>query len=84
MEPVSGVSFTAPPPHLIADVQDSIREAVAQLPPGAKGAIVGVTTEQGVNAAVVTRFAHVWIVQAWIGKAWGAPLAGGAAVTRSW
>lgn len=84
MADTRGVAFTEPPPHLIADVQQSIQQAVAQLPPDAKGAIVGVTTAQGVNAAVVARLEHGWMVQSWIGKDWHAPLSGGAAVTKSW
>jgi hypothetical protein len=83
-EPIKGVAFNAPPMQLVGDIRSSIDQAVAQLPADKRGALVGVATEQGVNAAIVAKLDHGWTVQSWIGKAWGGAVQGGAQVMKAW
>lgn len=82
----SGVAFTAPPTHLISDARRIIEAASAQLPPGARGGIIGLVSDTGVNAAVVNKIGNRFAVGAWIGKesGWGTRLTGGAVVQASW
>lgn len=84
MADTKGVAFNDPPAHLIPDIRKSIDLAVAQLPDWKRGAVVGVATEAGVNAAVVAKLDHGWTVTSWIGKTWHAPVSEGASVMRSW
>lgn len=81
----NGVAFNAPPPHLIPDLQHSIATALQTLPPDKRGALVGIVTETGVNAAIVARVNDVWAVQAWVGKSWGEKhVEAGAQIRASW
>lgn len=84
MTDTKGVAFNPPPAALIKDVQQSIKLAVAQLPPQSKGAIVGVVTESGVNAAVVAKLDRGWTVTSFIGKTWQGPVTAGASVLKVW
>lgn len=77
-----GVAFNAPPEHLIPDIQASIGKAVAALPTDAKGAIVALVTDKGVNAAFIFKAPHGFEVAAWIGKSWGEELTAGAEVMK--
>lgn len=79
-----GVAFSAPGPELVPSITASIRRAVESLPAGSRGAIVGVATQDGVNAAIVARFDHGWDVQAWVGKRWAGPLEAGVQVQKVW
>ena len=81
---MTGVAFTQPPDHLIPDISASIQRALATLPQGKSGALVGVATTSGVNAAVVARINDTWTVQAWIGKTWTGPVTGGAQILATW
>jgi len=81
---MTGVAFTQPPDHLIPDISASIAKAVAALPQGKSGALVGVATNAGVNAAVVAKVNDVWTIQAFIGKTWKGPVTGGAQILATW
>ena len=80
----AGVQFTAPPPHLFADVLAEVAHATATLPPGKRGAIVGVVTLTGANAAVVAKIGGEWVVTAFVAKKWSEPVSGGATISHSW
>jgi hypothetical protein len=67
----NGVAFNPPPASLFKQAMDKINEHVATLPPDADGAIVGVATNKGVNAAIVLKAPGGFEVQGWIGKNWG-------------
>jgi len=54
------------------------------LPQGKSGALVGVATTSGVNAAVVARINDTWTVMAFIGKTWQGPITGGAQILATW
>lgn len=83
-EPVpvpKGVAFNEPPPLILASVNKQIDAALANLKPDQwLTAVVDVRTSEGVNAALVARKGDTWAVSLWIGKKWGAPMAGGASV----
>ena len=83
-EALKGVAFNAPPPGLLADAHRAIAALTKDLPPGTNGAVVGVATDAGVNAAVVHRVGDRFAVGAWIGKAWGSRIQGGGAIGASW
>lgn len=70
--PVLGVQFQPPPVELQPAIQKAIAHAVASIPPGKSGALVGIANDYGVNAAVVAKLGAAWEVQAWIGKSWRA------------
>jgi hypothetical protein len=82
------VLFTAPPEHLIPDLQHSINNALTTLPPDKKGALVLVGSKDGdqvkFNAAVVADVGKGWKVESWIGKTWGQSVEGGAIVMKTW
>ena len=82
--PVKGVAFTAPPPHLIQDAARVIEAMTRDLPPGTRGAVVGLATDQGVNAAVVHRVGDRFAVASWVGKSWGSRITAGGAVRATW
>ena len=82
--PFGGVVTVAQPDVMIAN---SIRKAVADvlgtLPPDAKGALVGVATDKGMNLAVAYKLDSGWSVGAYIGKAgWDRPIEGGVLVQK--
>lgn len=79
-----GIAFVAPPPHLLADAQKVIDGIAKQLPKGTNGAVIGVATENGWNAAIVHRAGDRFQVAGWLGKDWSAPVTGGAAVRMTW
>ena len=81
---VKGVAFSAPPPHLIADAARVIDAMTKDLPPGTRGAVVGLATDRGVNAAVVHRVGNRFAVASWIGKEWGSTVTAGGAVRATW
>ena len=82
--PLSGVAMNAPPASLMDAVTKQVKDAVATLPPGAKGALVGIATTKGVNLALVSKVNNHVDVTAWVGKSWGTPVNGGAAVQVHW
>jgi hypothetical protein len=79
---MSGVAFNEPPSNLLASIERQIQMAATAIPAGARGALVGVATESGVNAALVIKAGHGWDTVTWIGKSWGAPIEGGAMVRK--
>lgn len=79
-----GVQFRTPPSGLLTSIRAELDKSLAALPTNATGALVGVATERGVNAAIVTRLGTGWDVAAWIGKSWGEPISGGATVRKVW
>jgi hypothetical protein len=84
---MKGVAFNDPPEVLLPSIMDALTDTLAQLPPDKQGALVGLVTETGVNAAVVSRLPQGWAVQAWIGKRWidgDGGLGVGASVMRTW
>lgn len=76
----TGVALNAPPVSILAQATKMVSEAVATIPPGSKGALVAIATEKGVNLALASKVGDHVEVTTWIGKSWGAPIAGGAAV----
>jgi hypothetical protein len=68
--PNNGVQFNAPPEHIFADAMARIEAATTSLKNG-EGAIMGISTDVGWNAAVVGKTEHGIEVFAWVGKSWG-------------
>lgn len=80
-----GVNFSPPPPKLLEQAETLVKNTFAHLPPGTNGALVGVATSAGWNAAVVHRTDNEHVeVAAWIGKNWGDKLSGGSVVRVTW
>jgi hypothetical protein len=79
-----GVKFTEPPPNVFPSVMAAVKEAIGQLSPDARGAMIGVVNTHGANAVVVTRLPHGFEAQIWIGKSWKGPLDYGANIIREW
>lgn len=80
-----GVAFNAPPEEQLPSIRAALDRAIAELPAGANGALVGVATPRGANAAIVARTEHGWQVAAWIGKTWMTPqVDGGVRVMKTW
>lgn len=85
----NGVQQLAPPASILDAVNKQVHDAFAALPPDASGALVAIATRDAdgkstANLALVTRVGEHANVTAWIGKSWGAPVAGGAAVQIHW
>ncbi len=79
-----GVVFTPPPGHLLADALQIVNASTAMLPDSARGAIIGIATETGMNAAIVQRLPAGFTVVAWVGKKWGQTLEYGTALQMIW
>jgi protein-L-isoaspartate O-methyltransferase len=82
--PKTGVAFNAPPQNLLGQATALLDAQMKALPPGTNGAVVGIATESGWNAAVVSKVGDHAVVHAWVGKEWGKELTGGAAVRATW
>jgi hypothetical protein len=86
---VGGVAMNAPPAAILADVSRMVTEAVAALPARSRGALVAIATQDAdgtvnVNMAFAAKAgAHVTIL-GWVGRRWGSPVSGGAAVEWVW
>ena len=84
---MAGVA-TVPGPMVPTTIAASIRSSVAavlgDLPADAKGAVVAIATEKGVNLAVAYRGERGLTVGAYIGKEWSRPIEGGVVVTKIW
>lgn len=74
-----GVAFTEPPIRCRPS-RPQFDEIANRLPANAQGAIVGLATEAGWNAAVVHRVNWQIQVAGWVGKSWGSKLTSGAVV----
>lgn len=83
-ETEKGVAWAAPPSHLFAEASALVDQMTAQLPADVQGAVIGIATAQGWNAAVVHRVGESFTVASWIGKSWHSELTGGAAVRVVW
>jgi hypothetical protein len=79
-----GVSFTEPPAEIFPSVMAAVHEAIGQLSPDARGAMIGVVNTHGANAVVVAKLTYGFEVQAWIGKSWSGPMDYGANVIKEW
>ncbi len=79
-----GVQTVPPPASLIEAMTKQVTDAVKTLPQGSRGALVGVATTKGVNLAVVSKIGKRTEVVGWVGKSWGEPISGGAAVRVQW
>jgi hypothetical protein len=77
-----GVAFTPPPAERLGPISKALDDAFKDIPTGARGALIGVGNEKGVNAVLVMRGPKGFDVQAWIGKSWGGSLEYGAAVRK--
>lgn len=84
VEPFKGVATVPPPASLLDAMTKQVKDAVATLPQGSRGALVSVATTAGVNLAVVSKVGTHTEVTAWVGKTWGQPVSSGAAVRVSW
>lgn len=82
-----GVALNPPPGPILAQATELVRDAMAQVPPDKKGALVAIATKQGdavnVNLALAVRAGNHVEVVSWLGRSWGEPVAGGAAVRVS-
>ena len=79
-----GVAMNPPPLEHLPSITAAIEQATATLAPGARGGLVAIATTAGVNLAVVQKIGDRGSVVAWVGKSWGAPLAGGVAWRQTW
>jgi len=82
--PAQGVQFRPPPPEYLREVTSKISEAVAQIPAGKSGALIGVVTQRGANAVLVAKVRGDWQTMAYVGKSWGQPVEVGAAILKTW
>lgn len=83
-----GVAMTPPPASILSDVNRMVTEAMATIPADKKGALVGIATlapDGGVhvNMALATKVGSKVSVISWVGRSWGKPIEGGAAVQVS-
>ncbi len=83
-EPIKGVAFSSPPPKLMASATRAVEALTKGLPVGTTGAVVGVATDAGVNAAIVHRVGNRFQVGAWVGKDWGSKVTAGGVVRATW
>jgi hypothetical protein len=82
----TGVAMNAPPANILPDVTRMVTDAIAALPDGDRGALVGIATKHpdgtvNVNLALAARVGSRVEVAAWLGRTWGEPLTAGV-VTR--
>jgi len=81
-DPIKGVAFTPPPPHLLQDALRIVNDGVAQLPPETRVGLIFVGSKDpgqpfALNAALVVKTGPHVAVTTWIGKKWGEELSGG-------
>ena len=81
---VVALSAEQAPGIIAASIRASVAAALKDVPEGAKGALVGIATEKGVNVAFAMKYAHGWRVETWIGKDWHGPVKGGVVVQKIW
>lgn len=79
-----GVATMPPPDILIPSIMSSIEKACMSIPAGQSGAMVALADTKGANIAVVHKVGNNVKVMGWVGKSWGAPIAGGASIMASW
>jgi hypothetical protein len=83
-DPKTGVSYTPPPVSLMKEATRVVERTFAQLPKDANGAVIGVATEKGWNAAIAHRVGDKVQVVGWVGKSWGESITAGGAVKVVW
>ena len=79
-----GVATMAPPDILLPTIMSSIEKACAAIPANQSGAMVALVDTKGANVAVVQKIGSNVKVMGWLGRTWGAPIAGGASIMASW
>ena len=72
------------PGPIASSLKSRVHEALAEIPEGKQGALVGIATETGVNLVVAHRAGDRWMVAAWVGKEWSGPTSAGAFVKTTW
>lgn len=85
LETSKGVAMNPPPAAILSTVNQMVADSVKTLPAGATGALVGIATknaagEINVNLALTKKVRENVTVIGWLGKSWGVPIEGGAAV----
>lgn len=80
----NGVATMTPPDILLPTIMSSIEKACATIPAGQTGAMVALVDTKGANVAVVQKVGSNVKVMGWLGRTWGAPIAGGASIMASW
>jgi hypothetical protein len=80
-QPSRGVQFNAPPAAIFRDAMEQIDVALAGFEPG-QGAIIGISTDAGWNAAVAAKTKIGVEIYAWIGEKWGEKLNYGVVVRK--
>lgn len=80
-----GVAMNPPPAAILVTVNQMVADAVKSLPAGASGALVGIATKHAsgqinVNLALTKKVRDNVTIVGWLGKSWGVPVEGGAAV----
>lgn len=81
VQSLGGVALNAPPTSILQQATEMVRAAMAEVPDGSKGVLVGVATaRQGVvdvNLALASKVGDHVDIAAWIGKSWGEPVSAG-------
>lgn len=67
-----------------ASIRASVAAALKDVPENAKGAVVAIATEKGVNLAIAYRGERGLTVGAYVGKQWSRPIEGGIIVQQIW
>lgn len=81
----TGVKFTEPPRASLANINDAIAKAIADLPTGSHAALGLQANQTEGNAVVVAKLDHGFDVKLWIGKAWAEPgVEYGAVLRKVW
>lgn len=89
MATAKGVAMNPPPDAILVDVTRMVEHAMQAVPANGKGALVGIATKDAngalnVNLALVQKVGARVNVVSWLGKSWGQPVSGGAAVQVHW
>lgn len=85
LETSKGVAMNPPPAEILGTVNQMVADAVKNIPEGATGALVGIATRSSsgavnVNLALTKKVRDNVTVVGWMGKSWGQPVEGGAAI----
>lgn len=72
-----GVALNKPNIFDAVSIQKSVNDFLVDRPEAKVGALVKVSTTEGVNLVIATRVNNKFFVDAYIGKKWGKPIEGG-------
>jgi hypothetical protein len=72
-----GVIMSRPDIFTAHAIQDSVNKFLVDNPQAKGGALLSVTSTDGINLVLATKLNNRWFVEAYIGKKWGAPVEGG-------